>query len=56
MVRDADDGVAYLAMGNGDVESKAREAIERLSCYIAGQMGIRPPPEIEPIRGVGAER
>lgn len=40
LVREADEGIAYLVMGNSQQEVQARDAVAKLSRYVASQMGI----------------
>jgi hypothetical protein len=40
LVRESDEGIAYLVMGNGPSEESARTAIAHLAEYVAGQMGV----------------
>ena len=40
LVREADEGIAYFVMGNSQQEVQARDAVAKLSRYVASQMGI----------------
>ncbi|MGH6815346.1 MAG: ParA family protein [Hyphomicrobiaceae bacterium] len=42
-VRDAEEGIAYLAMGSGSRQSQIREAMGSLARYVAGQVGLPEP-------------
>ena len=42
LVREADEGIAYLVMNNTQQEVQARNAVAALATYVAGQMGLPP--------------
>lgn len=41
-VNDAEDGIAYLAMGNNDRQRTARDEVRRLATYVASRIGLPP--------------
>lgn len=42
-VNNSEDGIAYLVAGNAQRQQAAKQAIERLATYVAGQIGLPPP-------------
>jgi cellulose biosynthesis protein BcsQ len=42
LVRDADEGVALLVMGNSPIETRAKQAIAHLATHVAAQVGVPP--------------
>lgn len=49
MVREADDGIAYLVMGNAQQSVAVRRSIESLAVHLAGRMGLARPANFHPI-------
>lgn len=49
MVHDADEGIAYLVMGNGEQHIAVRSAFEKLACYVADRMGLPRPFNLRPV-------
>jgi chromosome partitioning protein len=47
MVREADEGIAYLFMTDGERHRRVRGAIDQLASYIANQMGVPTPPRLQ---------
>jgi chromosome partitioning protein len=47
LVNKAEEGIAYLVVGNTERQQKAKDAIERLAIYVAQQCGLPPPPAHE---------
>lgn len=43
LVNDAEDGIAYLVVGNNQQQQQARQGISRLAEYVARQIGLPPP-------------
>jgi chromosome partitioning protein len=43
LVNSADDGIAYLVVGNNSAQQEARQGIARLAEYVARQIGLPPP-------------
>jgi hypothetical protein len=49
LVRQADEGIAYIVMRDDQSHRQIREAIESLASCVAGQMGLPPPPNFHMI-------
>ena len=43
LVNSADDGIAYLVVGNSQAQQEAKQNIARLAEYIGRQIGLPPP-------------
>ncbi len=50
LVREADEGIAYLVMNNTQQEVQARDAVAALATYVAAQMGL-PPTQTSAVSG-----
>jgi len=53
LVNNADEGIAYLVVGNAKRQQDAKDAIARLAEYVAQQCGLPPPPAHEVARNGG---
>jgi hypothetical protein len=43
-LNDSDEGIAYLVMGDGKRQREIKDAMGKLAEYVAGQIGLPPPP------------
>jgi cellulose biosynthesis protein BcsQ len=55
LINNADEGIAYLVVGNAKRQQDAKDAIGRLAEYVARQCGLPPPPAHEMVQNGGTK-